>query len=129
MESSSTDSGSQAGSSFPASYMLDDLPVAVCVLNDQAVIQEANREFSIISGISPVELPGVSFLSLVGESCHDKILTGISEGNISDSDDLNLFIQFRFGSDSLSLGRMKIRRLKPISLQELYMYTCKKRQG
>lgn len=123
MESSSSRFDSQRQEVLSDSYMLNALPVAVCVLNDQAVIQKANQEFSTISGLSSGELSGVSLLSLVGEPCRHKILAVIARKNVSESDERPLPIQFRFGTGPLSLGKMKIRRLTPDSISQSFICT------
>lgn len=126
MESSSSRFDTQRQEVLSASYMLDALPVAVCVLDDQAVIQKANQEFSIISGLSSGELSGVSLLSIVGDPCRHKILAVIARENVSESDDSTLSIQFRFGAGPPSRGNMKIRRLNPESTSRRFICTLEK---
>lgn len=129
MDSSSSRFGTQRQEVLSDSHMLNALPVAVCVLNDQAVIQKANREFSIISGLPSAKLSGVSLLSLVGEPCHHKILAMIAREHVPESDDRILSIQFRFGAGPLSWGNMKIGRINPESNTRNYICTLEKADG
>lgn len=124
MESSTI--GSLAKYGFSDSYMLDHLPVAVCVLNQVGEIQEANREFLQITDIPSVELPGLSILAYVDEAEQDRILTEINQECISTSDQLKIRIQFRLTYNSLSSVLLRIRLLTPESELKYYLCTLEK---
>lgn len=118
MESSPTNSGAEIRDSFA----LEHLPIAVCILDHQGVILEANRETFLMTGLSSVELCGVSIITFFHESDQAGLIEEIHTVCISASDCLKVNKRFLLKDHSHIWVRLSIRLLK--TGVESHSYVC-----